>query len=219
MTLFQDPEFIQNQYAGNRDISSETDDHVHLKTDDPEFEEDVFADFEDDEEENEKINELFANYEDEDDEEDSKDQNITQIIDSSDEIEQRIPKAEPVASQEHSNDDLDSRAHGALNEDFDELGDDKVAELVERLKVGLWVDLFQADGNQVRAKIMAIVPTVGKYIFGDRGGRKLADFNRQNLTEAIRTRIIRVSEEDNVFDKTLESVIANLRVMKKAEDE
>ncbi|MCP3673913.1 MAG: DUF1631 domain-containing protein, partial [Gammaproteobacteria bacterium] len=70
-----------------------------------------------------------------------------------------------------------------------------------------------------RAKIMAIVPTVGKYIFGDRSGHKVADYNTSSLAEALRTGQIRVGKEDNVFDKSLESVIANLRIMKKAEDD
>jgi len=39
------------------------------------------------------------------------------------------------------------------------------------------------------------------------------------LAEALCTGQIKVREEDNVFDKTLESVIANLRMMKKAEDD
>jgi len=120
---------------------------------------------------------------------------------------------------------LKGRAKGALDDDnanqstSDELGHDIVEELIERLKVGLWVDLYHADGQKVRAKIMAIVPTVGKYIFGDRSGKKLADFNRKSLHEAIQSRRIIISEEDTVYDKTLESVIANLRVMKKAEDD
>ena len=66
---------------------------------------------------------------------------------------------------------------------------------------------------------MAIVPTVGKYIFGNNAGKKIADYNRESLAEALRTGTIRVTEDDNAFDKTLESVIANLRVLKKAEDD
>ena len=39
------------------------------------------------------------------------------------------------------------------------------------LKVGIWVDLYQHEGRKVRAKIMAIVRTVGKYIFGGKNSR------------------------------------------------
>ena len=133
--------------------------------------------------------------------------------------EVRDAPIEVIEAIEETVDDLAGRAHGALEDEFNELGDDQVTELIARLKVGLWVDLVHADGSQVRAKIMAIVPTVGKYIFGDRLGRKIADFNLLNLVEALRTGSIRVTEEDNAFDKTLESVIANLRVLKKAHNE
>jgi hypothetical protein len=119
-----------------------------------------------------------------------------------------------------NDDEIAQRAAGAIEEEsFRELDDDKVNELVERLKVGLWVDLVSEKDAKTRAKIMAIVPTVGKYIFGDRRGRKLADFNKESLSEALRTGQIRINEDENVFDKTLESVISNLRVMKKASDE
>ena len=119
-----------------------------------------------------------------------------------------------------NSEEVAGRAGAALDtEPFNDLDDDKVSELIGRLKVGLWVDLVNESGQSVRAKIMAIVPTVGKYIFGDRSGRKLADFNKETLADALRTGKIRVSEDENVFDKTLESVISNLRVMKKAKDE
>ncbi len=111
------------------------------------------------------------------------------------------------------------RAHGAEVLDNPELADDDVNELLERLKVGLWVDLYHADGQKVRAKIMAIIPSVGKYIFGDRAGKKLTDYNRQGLYDALKTGRVRLSDIDTAYDKTLESVISNLRIMKKAEDE
>ncbi|MBT8450064.1 MAG: DUF1631 domain-containing protein, partial [Gammaproteobacteria bacterium] len=128
------------------------------------------------------------------------------------------PEPEPKSKEQLV---IQKRAHGALDkeEGMSHLEDKVVEELIERLKVGLWIDLYHADGEKVRAKIMAIVPTVGKYIFGDRSGRKIADFNRQNLYDAIQTGRIKLDEIDTAYDKTLESVIANLRVMKKAEDD
>ena len=128
------------------------------------------------------------------------------------------PEPEPKSKEQLV---IQKRAQGALDkeEGMSHLEDKIVEELIERLKVGLWIDLYHADGEKVRAKIMAIVPTVGKYIFGDRSGRKIADFNRQNLYDAIQTGRIRLDEIDTAYDKTLESVIANLRVMKKAEDD
>ncbi len=199
--FFQDPQFIENQYNNVRDLSSENERSLNLESEDQDVDDEYFQVLDGDDEPTNRIEEIT----------------ITSI--PQDPLTVGLDTANTENDKSHSNDDLNSRAHGALNEEFDALGDDKVAELVERLKVGLWVDLYQADGNMVRAKIMAIVPTVGKYIFGDRSGKKLTDFNRQSLADALRTGIIRVNEEDNVFDTTLESVISNLRVMKKAEDD
>ena len=115
--------------------------------------------------------------------------------------------------------DASGRAKGAEDIGKASVLHDDINELIERLKVGIWVDLYQHEGRKVRAKIMAIVPTVGKYIFGDRAGIKLADYNRQSLYEAIKTGQIQLTDVDTAYDKTLQSVISNLRVMKKAEDD
>ncbi len=211
--FFQDPEFIEKQYAGSRDLSSETDPHLQTNNEDIIIDANIF-------EEIEEIS-VFPPSPEPYEIDVEQDANIQKSMeDPSDVVGYIQPEGNDTESRIHSNDELDGRAHGALEEgDFSELGDEQVTELIERLKVGLWVDMLHADGNLVRAKIMAIVPTVGKYIFGDRSGRKLADYNKQSLADALRTGQIRVSEEDNVFDKTLESVIANLRIMKKAEDD
>ena len=138
---------------------------------------------------------------------------------------QAIPEVKPVVKQESVADaeakpnPAKGRARGADDIQPEGVVLDDVNEVIERLKVGIWVDLYNGDGKKVRAKIMAIVPTVGKYIFGDRSGKKLADYNRESLHAAIKEGRIRLSDADTAYDKTLESVISNLRVMKKAEDD
>jgi len=222
--FFQDPEFIQKQYAGTRDLSSTDDSHLIQQSEDVDVEDEVFEALDDSSDDSSAQDESkwvsgFDRLSNDDDE------NQFQADASAEkEAFRDHPKATdtttiPVNETiEEASADLSGRAHGALDDEFNELGDDQVNELIERLKVGLWVDLFHADGSNVRAKIMAIVPTVGKYIFGDRAGRKLVDYNKLSLAEALRTGTIRVSEEDNAFDKTLESVIANLRLLKKANE-
>ncbi len=199
--FFQDPQFIENQYKNVRDLSSEDERPLNLESEEQDLEDDYFQVLDSDDEPSDTVEE------------------ITMTSIPQDPLAVGLDTVNTKNDKSHNNDDINSRAQGALNNEFDTLCDDKVAELIERLKVGLWVDFYQADGNMVRAKIMAIVPTVGKYIFGDRSGKKLTDFNRQRLADALRTGIIRVTEEDNDFDTTLESVISNLRVMKKAEDD
>ena len=133
-------------------------------------------------------------------------------------IPEQTPVAENLKESEVAN-PAKGRAHGADSPKNTHLHHDEINELIERLKVGLWVDLFEANGQKVRAKIMAIVPSVGKYIFGDRSGKKLADFNRESLYTGLKEGRLRMSDADTAYDKTLESVISNLRVMKKAEDD
>ncbi len=200
MQFFQDPQFIENQYNNIRDLSSEKDRSNNMESED------------------QYVDDNFFQALDGDDKPEDADEEITITSLPQDTMTNRLGVANTEYDKLHPNDDLNSRAHGALNEEFDALDDDNVAEIIERLKVGFWVDLYQADGTMVRAKIMAIIPTVGKYILGDRSGKKLRDINRQNLAEALKTGIIRINEEDNAYDTNLESVISNLRVMKKAED-
>lgn len=208
MHFFQDPDYLEKQYSGKHDLSQANDSHLTNKSDDIDVEDTIFNTLEEKNEELIKPPGTVDN----------------NPFDNFDAIDEKIDRAVATDTgnrelEAHSNDELTSRAHGALEEEFNELGEDKVFELIEHLRVGLWVDLLQADGSQVRAKIMAIVPTLGKYIFGDRNGHKILDFNHRGLAEALRTGVIRVREQDNVFDKTLESVISNLRVMKNAKDE
>ena len=217
--FFQDPEFIQKQYEGKRDIAHD-DDSLDKLIDDA-IQEDVVGDNIFDQmlaehlssaKDTQKVadgkvdskldNKVERNQIDNKLSESEVGHSITIIEDS------KIPQ--PIASSSEAI---------ARNEQFKELSDQQITDCIARLKVGLWVDMYQNKDVNVRAKIMAIVPSVGKYIFGDRGGRKLADYDIDSLTVALRIGEIRVSEEDTVFDKTLESVIANLRTMKKAEDE
>ncbi len=129
------------------------------------------------------------------------------------------PEPEPQPEPQAEVSPAKGRARGADETSSESRVQDDINEIIERLKVGIWVDLYHADGDKVRAKIMAIVPTVGKYIFGDRSGKKLIDYNREGLYTAIKEGRIRLSDVDTAYDKTLESVISNLRVMKKAEDD
>ena len=147
------------------------------------------------------------------------DNNVTLTKESQEDLTTQPEEPNEVEPALKANNPAQGRARGAEIIGKPNLLHDDVNELIERLKVGLWVDLYHADGQKVRAKIMAIVPTVGKYIFGDRAGKKLADYNRQSLYDAIKEGRIQLSDVDTAYDKTLESVISNLRVMKKAEDE
>ena len=238
--FFNDPDFEKKQLSSKAKETEESEEENEFQImDDPE----IIDDFDDKAEMDVYTNEIdltdLADLDDSDDElftRDYSDLGTTEdpVDDASEtdepaaavSIESDKPKPKPESKPEQAEpekdpakESLQKRAQGALEDDVEHLDNAVVEELIERLKVGIWVDLVHADGHKERAKIMAIVPTVGKYIFGDRRGRKIADFNRNSLYEAIQQGRIRLDDIDTAYDKTLESVIANLRVMKKAEDD
>ncbi|MBL4834618.1 MAG: DUF1631 domain-containing protein [Pseudomonas sp.] len=83
---------------------------------------------------------------------------------------------------------------------------------VEGLHTGSWFE-FQAGENAItqRCKLAAIISFSGKYIFVNRGGMKVAEFSRVELAEHHTLGLIRLLNDNQLFDRALESVIGNLR--------
>ena len=92
--------------------------------------------------------------------------------------------------------------------------EDPVARLIDNLRVGNWVDIKQDNGKSLRCRLAAVINGIGKYIFVNRAGVKVAEYNRDTLGEAIRQHQFQLIEDDRLFDRALESVISNLREMK-----
>lgn len=93
-------------------------------------------------------------------------------------------------------------------------GADPVSRLIDNLRVGNWVDIKQDSGKNLRCRLAAVINGIGKYIFVNRAGVKVAEYNRDTLSEAIRQHQFQLIEDDRLFDRALESVISNLREMK-----
>jgi hypothetical protein len=85
---------------------------------------------------------------------------------------------------------------------------------VDSLRVGNWVDFRQQDGKMMRCRLAAVINGIGKYIFVNRAGIKVAEFNRDGLRAALEDGSLMLIEEEKLFDRALESVISNLRDMK-----
>lgn len=92
--------------------------------------------------------------------------------------------------------------------------DDEVQSKIAALRVGNWVDFRQPDGKMLRCRLAAVINGIGKYIFVNRAGIKVAEFDKANLAEAIAQQRLFVIEDGRLFDRALESVISNLRDMK-----
>jgi hypothetical protein len=80
--------------------------------------------------------------------------------------------------------------------------------------VGNWVDFRQDDGRMLRCRLAAVINGIGKYIFVNRSGIKVAELNRDELEAALIEQSVMLIDDDRLFDRALESVISNLRDMK-----
>ena len=83
---------------------------------------------------------------------------------------------------------------------------------IESLGTGCWFQLQPVDGKAgQRCKLAAIISFSGKYIFVNRNGLKVAEFGRQELARCFDEGRISLLDENQLFDRALESVIGNLR--------
>ncbi|MEH6564673.1 MAG: DUF1631 domain-containing protein [Halopseudomonas sp.] len=83
---------------------------------------------------------------------------------------------------------------------------------IEGLRAGCWFQLGATEGQpEQRCKLAAIISFSGKYIFVNRGGMKVAEFGKTELAQRFEQGLITLLDENQLFDRALESVIGNLR--------
>jgi hypothetical protein len=95
--------------------------------------------------------------------------------------------------------------------------DDPCFKQVDGMSMGSWFELHQDDGKKFRCRLAAIIRSTGKYVFVNRSGMKVAEYNRLSLAQAIKQGLVSGLDEGQLFDRALESVIGNLRAMKSEE--
>lgn len=84
------------------------------------------------------------------------------------------------------------------------------AQQVDTLVSGAWLDLLQ-DGQWLRVKLAAILPSSDKFILAGRDGKKLAEPKRSELTEWLASDLVRVIDGGAQFENSLAKVIQTLR--------
>lgn len=102
---------------------------------------------------------------------------------------------------------------GQAEVDEAELLAQQQAAALDSLRVGNWVDLRQDDSKMLRCRLAAVINGIGKYIFVNRAGIKVAEYNRATLAQALADGDLLLIDDDRMFDRALESVISNLRDM------
>ncbi|TGN41935.1 DUF1631 domain-containing protein [Marinobacter confluentis] len=84
----------------------------------------------------------------------------------------------------------------------------------DSLRVGSWIEMTR-DDNKVRCKLAAFIKATGKYIFVNRSGAKVAEYQREELARALELNEIAMLDDGLIFDRALESIIDNLRSSRK----
>ncbi len=83
-------------------------------------------------------------------------------------------------------------------------------EHADRMRVGSWIELVN-EQHKVRCKLAAVIKATGKYIFVNRNGAKVAEYQRDGLAAALAAGQVTMLDDGLIFDRALESIIDNLR--------
>lgn len=94
--------------------------------------------------------------------------------------------------------------------------DDPGLQMVDKLRVGCWVEIQEDEEHKLRCKLTAIVEPSGRYVFVNRTGMKVLEKTRTGLAVEFRRGSIRILDDALLFDRALASVISNLRKLKGA---
>ncbi|MFO7706443.1 MAG: DUF1631 domain-containing protein [Halopseudomonas sp.] len=90
--------------------------------------------------------------------------------------------------------------------------DRQAATWVGALHTGSWFELrTAAEEPAQRCKLAAIISFSGKYIFVNRSGMKVAEHSVNSLAQHYAQGWVRLLDDNQLFDRALESVIGNLR--------
>ncbi len=89
--------------------------------------------------------------------------------------------------------------------------DARYYEQIDSFRVGAWFESLLPGQDKLRCKLAAQIKVSGKYIFVNRNGVKVREYNRHELAQALSDGVMRLLEEGLLFDRALESVIGSLR--------
>ncbi len=90
---------------------------------------------------------------------------------------------------------------------------------LDEARIGTWFEFQQESGKPIRAKLSARLADGDRLIFVNRAGFKLADRRREELAHSLKRGRVILLDDNLLFDKALESVVANLRSLRESQGE
>lgn len=82
---------------------------------------------------------------------------------------------------------------------------------INALNVGAWIERLDENMQMQRCKLAVFIAAVGKYIFVDNLGRKVAEYQREALLEAFLFKQVSIINNGDKFEDQLAKVIRSLR--------
>lgn len=89
--------------------------------------------------------------------------------------------------------------------------DDPFMMQVARFSQGMWFDMQDKRGQNMRCRLAAFIKPTGKYIFVNRNGMKVAEKTQVELALALRDNALSALDNSVLFDRALETVVSSLR--------
>ena len=89
--------------------------------------------------------------------------------------------------------------------------DEAMLAAVDKLTMGSWVQFNPGGEAHFRCRLAAVMKPTGRYIFVNRGGKKVAEWNREQLAAKVASNIVCLLDDGLLFDRALEAVIAQLQ--------
>lgn len=87
---------------------------------------------------------------------------------------------------------------------------DPAMRQARRLSQGAWLQWIE-EGISQRCRLAAILPSVGRYVFVSRQGKKVLELGLDELAWAIKDEKLSVLNDGQLFDRALQTVIGDMR--------
>ena len=86
---------------------------------------------------------------------------------------------------------------------------------IDKLSIGAWMRFLQQQSEPIELKLSAKIKEQDKYIFTDRFGRRVSEYNGAQLTSlSDNGQLIVLRQGDNKFESSLEKVVRSLKESK-----
>ena len=82
---------------------------------------------------------------------------------------------------------------------------------VSQFAQGSWFDMIDDQGVEKRCRLVAVIKSIGRYIFVNRNGVKVAERTQMELALALKNGQLSVLDNSMLFDRALETIVSGLR--------